>query len=498
MQLTQTLLAGFVWPLFHFGIQQRDVLAGAPQFLFHGAHAGRFRAFVHAQARRSLVDQVDGLVRQKAVWHVARREVSGLLDGFVGDLHIVVFLIGDADPLQDFDRFLDARLFHLNLLEATFQRGIVLNVFAIFVQRGRADALQFAAGQRRLEDVGRVHAAAGRAGAHQHVHLVDEEDAVRGFQFLNDALQPFLELAAIHRARHQRADVQLQHALVQQRPRRVAADDALRQALDDGRLAHARLADQRRVVLAPPAEHLNHTLNLHLAPHDRVQLAFLGGGGQVRRQLVDQLRLAFARALAPFFLRRLTGLQGTFLQHAARLAPHFLRADSQALQHLDGHALGLAHQTQQQMLGADVVMPQPARLIDGQLEHALGARRQVDLAATTARTGARQAFDQFLDAPLLKAQVAQHAPGHAAFLAHQAQQQMFGADGVVPEALRLFLRQAEHSPRPLGEAFHFVWHVGLPPPVPVARTRQSLQRCRPEGVPGQHRPEPVYHHCWPG
>ena len=43
-----------------------------------------------------------------------------------------------------------------------------------------------------------------------------------------------------------------------QRLRHVAVDDLLRQSLDDGRLADAGLADQHRVVLGAPAQHLQH------------------------------------------------------------------------------------------------------------------------------------------------------------------------------------------------------------------------------------------------
>ena len=53
----------------------------------------------------------------------------------------------------------------------------------------------------------------------------------------------------------------------------VAADDALGQALDDGRLADARLADQHRVVLGAPRQHLDDAADLLVAADDRVELA---------------------------------------------------------------------------------------------------------------------------------------------------------------------------------------------------------------------------------
>jgi hypothetical protein len=42
----------------------------------------------------------------------------------------------------------------------------------------------------------------------------------------------------------------------------VAGDDALGESLDDGRLAGARLADEHRVVLRAPREHLDDPADL--------------------------------------------------------------------------------------------------------------------------------------------------------------------------------------------------------------------------------------------
>ena len=61
-------------------------------------------------------------------------------------------------------------------LEAALEGGILLDVFAVLVQGGGADAAQLAAGQGRLQQVGRIHAAQNGPGAHQQVQLVDEQD----------------------------------------------------------------------------------------------------------------------------------------------------------------------------------------------------------------------------------------------------------------------------------------------------------------------------------
>ncbi len=121
--------------------------------------------------------------------------------------------------------------------------------------------------------------------------FIDEQDGAGRFQLVDDALEALLELAAVHGAGHQRAHVQLQDALVEQRGGHVAFDDALGQAFDDGGLADAGLADQGRVVLGAAGQDLNDALDFHLAPDHRVQLAFFGQGGQIDRQLVDQRRL---------------------------------------------------------------------------------------------------------------------------------------------------------------------------------------------------------------
>jgi hypothetical protein len=92
--------------------------------------------------------------------------------------------------------------------------------------------------------------------------------------FLEHGLQPLLELTAVLGTGQQARHVQHQHALVLQRLGHLAVDDALRQALDDGGLAHAGLADQHRVVLAAALQHLDGAADLVVAADHRVELAW--------------------------------------------------------------------------------------------------------------------------------------------------------------------------------------------------------------------------------
>ena len=102
-----------------------------------------------ARARAGFVHDVDGLVGQKAAGEVAVGKLDGGLDGLVGDLGLVVRLVFGAQALEDQDGFLDGRGLDHDRLEAAFERGVLLDVLAVFVERGRADALQFAAARAR-------------------------------------------------------------------------------------------------------------------------------------------------------------------------------------------------------------------------------------------------------------------------------------------------------------------------------------------------------------
>ena len=125
-----------------------------------------------------LVDQVDGLVRQEAVGDVAVGQLGRGLERLVGDADPVVRLVAVAQAPEDLDRLLDASARHLDRLEAALEGGVLLDVLAVLVQRGGADGLQLTAGQRRLEDAGRVDRAFGGARADEGVQLVDEQDDV--------------------------------------------------------------------------------------------------------------------------------------------------------------------------------------------------------------------------------------------------------------------------------------------------------------------------------
>ncbi len=173
-------------------------------------HLLRLRVDLHPDPRRGLVDEVDRLVRQLPVADVAVRERRRRDDRGVRDLDLVVDLVALLEPAQDRDRVLDARLVDEHLLEAALERRVLLDVLAVLVERGRADAVQLAARERGLQHVAGVHRALGLAGADHRVQLVDEQNDLAFLlrEIVQHGLQPLLELAAELRARDQRAHVE--------------------------------------------------------------------------------------------------------------------------------------------------------------------------------------------------------------------------------------------------------------------------------------------------
>src|SRR5580704_5915105 len=125
--------------------------------------------------------------------------------------------------------------------------------------------------------------------------LVDEHDCLgMGFDLLDDLLEAFLEIAAVARAGEKRPHVEREDGGVAEHFGNLAAYDLAREALGYRGFAHARVADEKRVVLLPPAEDLNGALHLELAADQRIDLAV--GRFLVEVDAIGLKRLVFLRA----------------------------------------------------------------------------------------------------------------------------------------------------------------------------------------------------------
>mmetsp|Transcript_51043 Transcript_51043/g.163314 ORF Transcript_51043/g.163314 Transcript_51043/m.163314 type:complete len:271 (+) Transcript_51043:497-1309(+) len=172
---------------------------------------------------------------------------------------------------------------HQDGLHPSRQRGVRFHEAAVLRVRGGADAAQLAPRERRLEEVGGVHAALGGARADQEVELVDEQHhlPVGGLHLPEHALQPLLKCPPEVRARHQAPQVEGHHTKAPKRTRRAIGGKKRRDPLGHGGLAHPRLSDEERVVLGPAQEHLQGALYDPLTADHRVQAPLLGFYAQV-------------------------------------------------------------------------------------------------------------------------------------------------------------------------------------------------------------------------
>ena len=265
----------------------------------------------------------------------------------------MVGLVPLAQSAEDRHGVVDGGLAHVDLLEAALQRRILLDALAVLVERRGADHTQFTAGQHGLEHVARVHRALARGtGADDRVQLVDEgDDLPLGLLDLGeDGLEALLELAAVLGAGHHRCEVEGDEAAALERIRHVAGHEALGEALDDGGLADAGLADQHGVVLGATCEHLHDAADLLIAADHRVELAVAGPLGEVDGVLLEDgfPALGFRGGHA---LAAAGGLEG-LLQR--------IRGDARAVEHGLGIRLD-GGQADEQVLGGDEVIREGLR-----------------------------------------------------------------------------------------------------------------------------------------
>src|SRR5205814_6890585 len=322
------------------------------------------------------------------------------------------------------------------------ERSVALEVLAVLVERRRADRLQLAARESRLEDRRSVDRALGRTRADEVMQLVDEEDDVAPLHdLLHHLLQALLELTAVLRARDERSEVERVDLLALQELGHLARGDAGGEALDDGGLADAGLADQHRVVLGAARQHLHDPLDLLLATDDRVELLVARELREVAAELVEHERAAGLRLAGAAALGRALLAAGVAGQQLDDLLAHAGQVGAQLDEHLRGDALAFADQPEEDVLGADVVVAELQRFAQAQLQDLLGAGCERDVAGrgrATVTDGLLHlgAYGLERDAERLE-----RLGRDALTLVDEPEQDVLGADVVVVEQPCLFLRQ---------------------------------------------------------
>ncbi len=139
------------------------------------------------------------------------------------------------------------------------------------------------------------------------------------------------------------------------------------------------------------------------------------------------------------------------MQQLDDLLANPVQVSAQLDKHLGGDAVALADQAKQDVLGADVVVPELQRLAQRQLKHLLGARREGDVPRRCLLALADDLLDLLADRLQADAQRLKRLGRHALALVDEAQENVLGANVVVIEHPGFFLRQDNNPPRSVSE-----------------------------------------------
>ena len=141
------------------------------------------------EERRRFVDHVDGFIWQLPLRNIALRQFDRHLHRLTIELHAMMFRQARRQPLHHARRHINIWLIDRHRLKSSPQRRILLDMFAIFFKRRRTNDAHFAACQRRLEYICRIHRTFRRASAHQQMQFIDKQD---DFLMLFDRSEYFL------------------------------------------------------------------------------------------------------------------------------------------------------------------------------------------------------------------------------------------------------------------------------------------------------------------
>src|SRR5690606_2611953 len=240
----------------------------------------------------------------------------------------------------------------------------------------------------------------------------------------------------------QRAHVEREQGFVLERFGHVAIDDPEREALGDGRLADARLADQHGIVLGAAAQDLDGAADFLVAPDDGIELALARVLGQVAGIFLE-------RVIGVFRARRIGG---------AALADRLdggvqpVGRDARRGEDLARIGVFLDGQRQQHALDRDETVAGLAGRRLGGLEHAGKFARKIDL-AIVARNG-RDFLEPVLDPGAHGLDIAAGAldqpGGHAFGIVDEDLEDMERAELLVPARKGQLLRALDEPARPLG------------------------------------------------
>ena len=160
----------------------------------------RRRGKVNGDAGAGGIQHINGFVRQLTPGEITFAQRCCGLQGVIINQHAVRLFIDRRQTTQNNGGFGGVGFADLHQLEAARQGGIFLEVFFVFAPGGGGDGFQFAARQRRFEQVGDIQPALLVARANQGMCFVNKQNDRhrRGNDLRHQPLEAFFEFA-LHR-----------------------------------------------------------------------------------------------------------------------------------------------------------------------------------------------------------------------------------------------------------------------------------------------------------
>src|SRR5579859_3619624 len=211
--------------------------------------------FIIGRGDRPVVGEVGLTPRAKRVIELAIDEARRLGHNYIGTEHLLLGLVREGEGIAA--GVLES--LGVSLDKVRSQVIYVLNQSAAYSQEGQGAPHGKSSKTPVIDQLGMDLTAAARAGK------------------LDPVIGRFKEIERV---------VQILSRRTKNNPALIGEPGVGKTAIVEGRLAHARLADQGRVVLGAARQDLHDALDLFEAADDRIQLAGPGGGGQVHAELV--------------------------------------------------------------------------------------------------------------------------------------------------------------------------------------------------------------------
>src|SRR6266852_6120272 len=216
-------------------------------------------------------------------------KLCGGLHGLVEDSNVVVFFQRTHNATEH-DHALQFRgFFDLDYLKAASQSRVLLKIFLVLRPGGGGDGTQFAAGQCRLEQVGRVALPRRTTGADHGVSFVDEKDdgSGRRLDLFDEPLQTILKFSLDAGTGLEEREIERTDSYVFQRRGDIAGGYTQGKAFDDSGFADAGFAGENRIVLAAASEDIDDLANFVVAAEHGIDFSGAGVGGEIDGKLLQ-------------------------------------------------------------------------------------------------------------------------------------------------------------------------------------------------------------------